>query len=371
LVLGGIGVAGIFGVIAATQLSWVSLALLPLLVIWLVIWLFSAAVGLVAGVLKRAIRDYREDHGRAEESGVQFLFNSSKTAMREYIRLRSLQSQFFAWSRILREVIHSPYGSQTDDSEKSGDITDIPHPRQFAIAKVEPLPRQMQNLLNSIRRTLLVRGYLDAVLEGTIGVWRERYREFALQGINQDPFADVRQTWGQAVSERMNGELVYYPLQDYFEDLVHRDLREVAARALQAEIENRFNSLEVREVFGQITDVDPDHLALKDFSPEEYLFDYLGRNGYMPGALRQDFNIDLFNMRSSRALQLRQSNVDQARCVRSATDNRNLRNFSLRRNRRFIMLTHLVAIGEQAGPNDLSGYESQSPSSEQGSSWKE
>jgi hypothetical protein len=371
LVLGGIGVAGIFGVIAATQLSWVSLALLPLLVIWLVIWLFSAAVGLVAGVLKRAIRDYREDHGKAEESGVQFLFNSSKTAMREYIRLRSLQSQFFAWSRILREVIHSPYGSQTDDSEKSGDITDIPHPRQFAIAKVEPLPRQMQNLLNSIRRTLLVRGYLDAVLEGTIGVWRERYREFALQGINQDPFADVRQTWGQAVSERMNGELVYYPLQDYFEDLVHRDLREVAARALQAEIENRFNSLEVREVFGQITDVDPDHLALKDFSPEEYLFDYLGRNGYMPGALRQDFNIDLFNMRSSRALQLRQSNVDQARCVRSATDNRNLRNFSLRRNRRFIMLTHLVAIGEQAGPNDLSGYESQSPSSEQGSSWKE
>ena len=371
LVLGGIGVAGIFGVIAATQLSWVSLALVPLLVIWLVIWLFSAAVGLVAGVLKRAIRDYREDHGKAEESGVQFLFNSSKTAMREYIRLRSLQSQFFAWSRILREVIHSPYGAQTDDSEKSGDITDIPHPRQFAIAKVEPLPRQMQTLLNSIRRTLLVRGYLASVLEGTIGVWRERYREFSLQGINQDPYADVKQTWGQAVSERVNGELVYYPLQDYFEDLVHRDIREVAARALQGEIENRFNSLEVREVFGRITDVDPDHLALKDFSPEEYLFDYLGRNGYMPGALRQDFNIDLFNMRAPRALQLRQSNVDQARCVRSATDNRNLRNFSLRRNRRFIMLTHLVAIGEQAGPHDLSGYEPPPPSGEKGSSWKE
>ena len=67
----------------------------------------------------------------------------------------------------------------------------------------------------------------------------------------------------------MNGELVYYPLQDYFEDLVQRDLREVAARALQTEIENRFNSLEVREVFGQTTEVDPDHLALKDFTPEE------------------------------------------------------------------------------------------------------
>ena len=370
-VLGGVGVATLAGVLAASQLSWVSLALVPLLLIWLVIWLFGAAFGLAVGVFKRAIRYYREDHGRAEESGVQFLFNSSKKAMREYIRLRSLQSQFFAWSRILREVIHSPYGSQADDSEKSEDITNIPHPRQFAIAKVEPLPRQMQALLNSIRRTLLVRGYLDSVLEGTIGVWRDRYREFSLQGINQDPYADVKQTWGQAVSERVNGELVFYPLQDYFEELAHRDLREVAARALQAEIENRFNSMEVREVFGMITDVDLDHLALKDFAPEEYLFDYLGRNGYMPGALRQDFSIELFNMQSARALDLRQSNVDQAQCVKSGTDNRTLRNFSLRRNRRFIMLTHLVAIGEQAGPQDLSGYEPQGRQDREGVAWRE
>ncbi len=370
-VFSGIGVAGLIGVIAASQLGWVSLAILPLVLIWAVIWLFSVALGLVGGVLKRAIRDYREDHGKAEESGVQFLFNSSKQAMREYIRLRSLQSQFFAWSRILREIIHSPYGAQADDSETSGDITNIPHPRQFAIAKVEPLTQQMQSLLNSIRRTLLVRGYLASVLEGTIGVWRERYREFSLQGINQDPYADVKQTWGQAVSERVNGDLVFYPLQDYFEDLVHRDLREFAARALQSEIENRFNSYDVRDVFGRITDVDPDHLALKDFAPDEYLFDYLGRNGYIPGALRQDFSRELFNMQSPRAIQLRQSNVDQVRCVRSATENRNLRNFSLRRNRRFIMLTHLVAIGEQAGAEDLSGYKSQGPNREEKDKWKE
>lgn len=371
MVLGGVGVATLLGVIAASQLSWVSLALLPLLLIWLVIWLFSVAVGLAIGVVKRAIRDYREDFGKSEESGVQFLFSSSKQAMREYIRLRSLQSQFFAWSRIFREVIHSPYGAQADDSESSGDITNIPHPRQFAIAKVEPLPRQMQTLLNSIRRTLLVRGYLDSVLEGTIGVWRERYREFALHGINQDPFADVKQTWGQAVSERVDGGLVYYPLQDYFEDLVHRDLREVAARALQADIESRFNSLEVREVFGQITDVDPDHLALKDFAPDEYLFDYLGRNGYTPSALRQEFSRDLFNVQSQRALQLRLSNVDMERCVRSGSENRTLRNFSLRRNRRFIMLTHLVAIGEQAGPQDLVGYMPRGTQDRQERSWRE
>jgi hypothetical protein len=372
LVLGGFGVVTLVGLVAASQLSWISLALLPLLLIWLVIWLFSYATGLAIGVLKRALRDYREDHGRSEELGVVFLFNSSKQAMREYIRLRSLQTQFFAWSRILREVIHSPYGAQVDDSEKSGDITGIPHPRQFAIARVEPLPRQMQNLLNSIRRTLLVRGYLDSVLEGTMGVWRERYREYALHGMNHDPYADVKQTWGQAVSERVDGELVYYPLQDYFQDLVHRDLREVAARALQSEIENRFNTLEVREVFGQITDVDPDHLALKDFAPQEYLFDYLGRNGYVPRALRQEFSPDLFNMRSPRALQLRQSNIDEAHCVRSNTENQCLRNFSLRRNRRFIMLTHLVAIGQQADAADLSGYEPRGRQDREGGvGWRE
>jgi hypothetical protein len=372
LVLGGFGVVTLVGLVAASQLSWISLAFLPLLLVWLVIWLFSYATGLAIGVLKRALRDYREDHGRAEESGVVFLFNSSKQAMREYIRLRSLQTQFFAWSRILREVIHSPYGAQVDDSEKSADITGIPHPRQFAIAKVKPLTGQMQNLLNSIRRTLLIRGYLDSVLDGTIGVWRERYREYALQGFNQDPYADVKQTWGHAVSERVDGELVYYPLQDYFQDLVHRDLREVAARALQSEIEDRFNTLEVEEVFGQITDVDPDHLALKDFAPKEFLFDYLGRNGYVPGAFRLDFDSALFNMRSSRALELRVSNIDEAHCVRSRTENQSLRNFSLRRNRHFIMLTHLVAIGQQADAADLSGYEPRGRQDREGGvGWRE
>lgn len=371
IVLGGVGVASLVGVFAASQLSWISLALLPLLLIWLVIWLFSVAFGLAVGVVKRAIRDYREDFGKSEESGVQFLFNSSKQAMREYIRLRSLQSQFFAWSRILREVIHSPYGAQADDSESSGDITNIPHPRQFAIAKVKPLPRQMQNLLNAIRSAVLVRGYLDSVLEGTIGVWRERYKEFALVGINQDPYADLKQTWGQAVSERVDGGLVYYPLQDYYEDLVHRDLREVAARELQVEIESRFGAQEIRDVFGEIVDVDPDHLALKDFTPEDYLFGYLGRNGFIPGAFRREFEIGLFNMHSPRALELRRSNVDESRCVGSPIDNRTLRNFSLRRNRRFIMLTHLVAIGDQAGPEDLSGYERRGKQDRERVDWKE
>ncbi len=366
LVLGSIGMGVLIG---AGLLIFTSLFIVPLLIIWLVIWLFSVALGLAAGVLKRAIRDYREDHGKAEESGVQFLFNSSKQAMREYIRLRSLQSQFFSWSRILREIIHSPYGAQADDSETSGDITNIPHPRQFAIAKVEPLTHQMQSVLNSIRRTLLVRGYLASVLEGTIGVWRDRYGKFSLQGINQDPFADVKETWGHAVSERVNGDLVFYPLQDYFEDLVHRDLREVAARDLQSEIENRFNSYGVRDVFGKITDVDLDHLALKDFAPEEYLFDYLGLNGYMPGALNKDFDFGLFNKLSPSAIDLKQ--VDQAQCVRSEPGDRSLRNFSLRRNRRFIMLTHLVAIGAQAGPQDFSGYESQKRDGGEKDRWRE
>ncbi len=362
--VGGVGVVGLVLAFAASQLKWVSIAVLPLLAIWFVVWLFGAACAFGLGVLKQALQNYRADHGRKGENQFEHLFHSITKAIREYIRLRSLQDQFFAWSRILREVIHSPYGALEDESERTRDVTELPHPRQFSIAKVEPQPKQMQFLLNSIRRMVLVRGYLSTVLEGALGVWRETYRDFGLQNINHDPYADVKQTWGHAVSQRQDGRLVYYPLQDFYIELVNGKLREIAARELQGEIERQFNAYEVRDVFGRISDVDPEHLALKDFDPEEYLFGYLGTSNMVPAALRRNFDPNLFNITTLRARELKQSNVDAALSSRWNADYRSLKHFSLRRNRRFIMLTHLVAIGEQATPRDLEGYEPPKPSSD-------
>lgn len=356
----GFGVGSLFGVIALSQLKWVSLALLPLGFIWLVIWLFSSALALAIMVFKRAVQDYREDHGRASESSLQFLFESTTQALREHIRLRSLQMQLLAWSRILREIIHNPYGTQLDDSEAAGDLSNLPHSRQFSIARVEPNLEQMQFLQNSIRRMLLVRGYLSTVFEGVLGVWRERYKKFELGLSNQDPYADLEQTWGKAIAQAADGQHVYFPLQDLFENLVHRDLREDAARYLQAEIGNRFSDYQIRDVFGKITDVDSDHQALRDFAPEDYLFEYLGKSGAIPRALRQDFDINLFNMTSARAVQLRMGNIDQDKSTHWNPSSRTLRDFNLRRNRRFIMLTHMVTLGELASPSDLSGYKAKS-----------
>jgi hypothetical protein len=371
LVAGGLGVGSLLGLFAISQLKLVSLALLPFVIIWFVIWLFSSAIALAVKVFKQAVNDYREDHLKSSESSLQFLFNSTTQAMREYIRLRSLQTQFFAWSQVLREVIHNPYGTQESDAESQSDITGLPHPRQFAIAQVEPSADQMQTLLNAIRRMVLVRGYLDLVLRGVIGVWKERYQKFALQGFNHDPFADVYQTWGQAVYQRVDGTPVFYPLQDFYEGLVHGDLRETAARDLQVEIERKFTDFEVREIFGRVSQVDPEHQALKDFTPEQYLFDYLGSDKFVPKALRQNFNMELFGIQTNDAVKLRQENIDSSMSDGWSPTQRRLGNFGLKRNRRFVMLTFLIALGLRATPRDLAGYQENREDSGSATKWGE
>jgi hypothetical protein len=352
----GFGVVSLVGLLAASQFKWVSLAFLPFVIIWLVIWVFSSALALAVRVVKQAIADYREAHSKSSETGLQFMFNKTVQAMREYIRLRSLQTQFCAWSRILREVIHSPYGSRVREAELAAEITKLPHPRQFAIAQVEPDPDQLQNMLNKIRRQVLVRGYLDSVLRGTIGKWADRYRKFDLSTANHDPFADIRQTWGNAVSQRVDGSPVYYPLQDFFEELVHRDLREATAQDLQVEIERDFASSDVRDVFGVISGVDADHQALRDYTPDQYLFEFLGEEREIPQALRLNFAMELFGIETSEALSLRQENLDIPMSTRWDPQHKTLGHFGLRRNRLFVMLTHLITIGKQGRPRDLSGY---------------
>jgi len=352
-IAGGVFAAGVGLAFAASQLGWVRLALVPLLIIWLVVWLFSSAFAFGVRIVKRAIRNRQKDLEGRSESYLEALFNSTQQALKEYIRLRALQDQFRVWSRILREVIHEPYGKVSVDSLSVGSITQVPHPRQFAIVKVAPNKDQRQFLLNQIRQIVLVNGYLQNVLIGAIGGWSEKYKKFQLRG-NSDPFADVSATWGQSLGQRENLEPIYFPLQDFFEDLVYRNLREETAQALQGEIELRFRDYDVAEVFGQITEVDPDHLALQGFTPDRYLFDYLGRE-QPPRSMMHPFSMDLFTISTARGRELRQQNVDLRLSWRWDSQQKKLGSFNLRSERQFVMLTSMVVIGDQGTIRDLSG----------------
>jgi hypothetical protein len=352
-IIGGFAAAGAGLAFAASQLGWVRLALVPLLVFWLVVWLFSSALAFGIRVVRRAISNRQKDLEGRSESYLEALFNSTQQALKEYIRLRALQDQFRVWSRILREVIHEPYGKVSVDSLAIGSITQVPHPRQFAIVRVAPDKDQRQFLLNQIRQIVLVNGYLQNVLLGAIGGWSEKYKKFQLRG-NSDPFADVNATWGQSLGQRENLEPIYFPLQDFFEDLVFRNLREETAQDLQREIELRFRDYDVAEVFGQITEVDPDHRALQGFSPERYLFEYLGRD-QPPRSMMHSFSMDLFTIGTARGRELRQHNVDPRLSWRWDSQQKTLGSFNLRSERQFVMLTSMVVIGDQGTIRDLAG----------------
>ncbi len=343
----GLSVATIFSVLKVF-----TFAVVPFLLIWLIVWVSGTAVGLGFRVFKEAIAARKRDLAGFSETNFNKLFEVSKNAMQEYVRLQVLYQNFQVWSRILREIIHSPFGQLEDRVSGRDEITRLPHPRQFSIAQVQPSDDQLQFLLNEIRRMVLIKGHLNSVLRGTLGYWREEYIKNSPDGLNLDPYNDLAQTWGQAIGKRLNGEHVFYPLQDFYQDIVHGDLREETAIALQAEIEQKFKGYEVRDVFSKITEVDPEHQALRNFSPSDYLFDYLEN----PATKNEQFSIDLFNTDTPNAIGLRQDNVDHSKDAMWNHELRTLGNFNLRTNKRFVMLTYLFTVGKQANLDDLKGF---------------
>jgi hypothetical protein len=319
---------------------------------WGAIGLFGYAVWFGARVFIRAIRDRRRDFRRGGETELESMFRTTVRAIREYIRLSILQRQFYAWSRIVREIIHAPYGdlgSHDDDLESGA----VPHPRQFSIARVSPTDQQMLQLLDMVRMSVLDRGYLKQVLDGVEGLWRNQYIQVAPGVINTDPYSDVREsTWGHRIGQRLDGSPVLFPLHDFFTEIASGDVRERAAAKLRETIDRYLGEREVGEVFGVIADIDGDHRALQNFSPSAYLFGYLKN----PSAFREDFAADLYRIDTPNAIALRAENVDADKCAMWDPERRRLADFGMSSDQEMVMTTYLVAVGKLGAPRDLAGF---------------
>jgi len=319
---------------------------------WGAIGLLGYAVWFATRVFVRAIRDRRRDFRRGGETELESMFRTTVRAIREYIRLSILQRQFYAWSRIVREIIHAPYGDlgvHEDDLETGT----VPHPRQFSIARVTPTDQQMLQLLDMVRMNVLDRGYLKQVLDGVEGLWRNQYIQVAPGVVNIDPYSDVREsTWGHRIGQRLDGSPVLFPLHDFFREISSGDVRERAAGKLRESIVQYLGEREVGEVFGVIADIDGDHRALQNFSPSAYLFGYL-RN---PSAFSEDFAADLYRIDTPNAISLRAENVDVDRCAMWDPERRRLVDFGMSAEQEMVMTTYLVAVGRVGAPRDLAGF---------------
>jgi hypothetical protein len=280
------------------------------------------------------------------------MFRTTVRAIREYIRLSILQRQFYAWSRIVREIIHSPYGDLGAHEDDLATGT-VPHPRQFSIAHVTPTDQQMLQLLDTVRMNVLNRGYLKQVLDGVEGLWKNQYIQVAPGVVNVDPYSDVREsTWGHRIGQRLNGSPVLFPLHDFFTEVSSGGVRERAAGKLRESIVQFLGEREVGEVFGVITDIDGDHRALQNFSPGAYLFGYLKN----PSAFREDFAADLFRIDTPNAIALRAENVDTNKCAMWDPEQRRLKDFGVSPEQEMVMTTYLVAVGKVGAPRDLAGF---------------
>lgn len=354
LIVTGVGAFGLISAVVVKALGWISFALTPVILIWLAVWLVGSSIAIIARIFKVALDARRRDLAGRTETDIQKLFKSTKHAMREYIRLSARRQEFYAWSRILREVIHRPYGDTQDSAAGGDELTKLPHPRQFSISKVSPSDKQMMFLLRETQRMVLVKGYLHNVLTGVISDWKDNYRQLVDDGANFDPFNDSFTTWGQPIGKHLNNESCFYPLQDFHNEISYRDLREKTSKALQSNIVSKFKEYKVREIFSQTTHNDPDHKAMQHLTPDDYLFGFLAD----PSTMHEEFSADLFSIETQNALSLRQNNVESSKCTMWDPDQRTLGSFNLRASRRFVMFTFLCTVGKKAGLVDIKGFRS-------------
>jgi hypothetical protein len=332
----------------------VAIAVVPFLAIGVMVWLAGFAFSFGVRVLRKAIEIRRKDLERERsESSLEALLHQSERAIREYIRLVSLQRQINVWQKIIRGIIHAPFGPSRISRRDEQDIMAIGRPDQFLVAAVAPADEQIINLRNRIRGQVVVKGYLQKILDGVLGHWKSQYQQLHPNNLNNSPYSDHATPWGTPTGlHRADDSPVYQPLQDFYTQIISGGLREVNAQAIRKDIEDNFRNFEVREVFAKVVGVDEDMQAIGAFSPDAYLFDYLS---YASGE-KLDFDKALFNMRDQIGASMLAKNVENDLGVMSDVTDRKLASFNLRAERQFVMMTYLVDIGRRCPLSALSGY---------------
>jgi hypothetical protein len=332
----------------------VAIAVVPFLAIGVMVWLAGFAFSFGVRVLRKAIDIRRKDLERERtESSLEALLHHSERAIREYIRLVSLQRQINVWQKIIRGIIHAPFGPSRVSRRDEQDIMAVGRPDQFLVTEVAPADEQIIVLRNHIRGRVVVKGYLQKTLDGVLGEWKSQYQQLYANNLNNSPYSDHATPWGTPTGlHRADDSPVYLPLQDFYTQIISGGLREVNAQAVRKDIEDSFRNFEVREVFAKVVGVDKEMKAIGAYSPDAYLFDYLT---HAPGA-KLDFDAKLFNKRDQEGVSMLAKNVQDDLGMMSDVTDRKLASFNLRAERQFVMMTYLVDVGRRCELSALSGY---------------
>jgi hypothetical protein len=161
------------------------------------------------------------------ETQADLVMERSQFEAGEIVRLASIREQFEDWQRIIREVIHLPFGREVGFSSGKSEIKEVVRPPAMILGSTQPDDAQKMKLFTNARRQTVHVGWLTEIMDILKMEWRKDYELARLTGSadNIQPEADTAPS-GSVVGKRpLSDQNVYYPRTEFCHQVVAGNLQ--------------------------------------------------------------------------------------------------------------------------------------------------
>lgn len=310
------------------------------------IWFFGFAVALVRRVVSLAIQLRKDEFARDQEwSELSLMIARTLRAITEASRLSTLQDQFSDWSRVIREVTHSPFGRLSDVEGSLDSLLEMPRPPQFATAKLLQNNEQALQTQREIWGRVMYVGYLRDMYKSIKSRWFEHYQMTVSDGVVA-PEADTGSRRQIAGLTKADGSKVLNPRSDFAEEVCAPTLRSSYTAGVMGSVIKHFETRLISDVFSKTETRATATQAFDHFRPRDFLYSSMVDRDDTVGI---DFTPSLFTVESGRMV----ANVE--RRISSRLDE-SLGAFPLGLGRPMILMTWALDVGFRVELSQMVGF---------------
>ena len=320
-------------------------------VVVLVVWFFGFAVALVRRVVSLAIQIRKDEFARNKEwDELRIMIARTLRAITEASRLSTLQEQFSDWSRIIREVVHSPFGRLSDVESSLDSLLEVPRPPQFATAKLIQSNEQALQTQREIWGRVMFVGYLSGLYRSIRSKWYEKYQLTVSDGVVA-PEADTGTRRQIAGLTKADGQKVLNPRSDFAEEVCGPELRHGYTMGVMDSVTKQFESRLISDVFATTETRRAGTQAFDHFQPRDFLYSSIVGRDEKVGI---DFTSSHFTVETGRMV----SNVEYR--LSSKLDE-SLGAFPLGLGRPMILMTWALDVGYRVDLSQMVGFVEEQP----------
>lgn len=245
LIIVAVVISSVLGVV-------VSVLGIPILLFVVISWATAFAFTQVVNIVKRALALRRIDFlKKSQATEIEKQYRDLVHAINEFRRLQLLKVQFTDWQRLVRELVHYPYGRIDEIGETIELIDAAAIPPQMIVARLKPDAPQATKLRNYAKEQLTGSGYLDSILIEMYNNWKEHYESIKELLHQSNPYLDVSPL-NLEPGVVHAGRKYYFSRRDFVDSSIVGNLRTTLVdEKVHSLSENIFDSI-IEDIFAKV-----------------------------------------------------------------------------------------------------------------------